>query len=171
MKRADAERERTAVMSRCKRYRFELRRVWGPGNSLVMFVGLNPSTADQTTDDPTVRRWRGFAKAWGHDGMIVVNAHPLRSTDPRALKTHEYRGDEYAYNLKTIARLVAECDRVVCCWGANLPREHERTLVKELRTAAHFHGLELQHLGLTREGQPKHPLYLRGDTQPEVWAP
>ena len=76
---------RSAAFSPCRRYRYCLSRVWNPKLPSVMFVGLNPSTADEQEDDPTVRRCIGFARNWNFGGLILVNLFAYRSTDPADL--------------------------------------------------------------------------------------
>jgi hypothetical protein len=77
--------ESSAVFSTCRRYRYVLRRIWDRSTPPAMFVGLNPSTADEVKDDPTVRRCIGYAKRWGFGGLIMTNIFAFRSTDPNAL--------------------------------------------------------------------------------------
>ena len=75
--------ELSATFSPCRRWRYTLLRRWEPANLIVVaFIGLNPSTADETLDDPTIRRCIGFAKAWGAGGMYMLNLFGWRSTDP-----------------------------------------------------------------------------------------
>src|SRR5262245_38555366 len=77
---------RSAVFSPCRKYRYSLTRIWDAERPNVMFVGLNPSTADDQVDDPTVRRCIGFARKWRFGGMIIVNLFAYRSTDPNRLQ-------------------------------------------------------------------------------------
>ena len=74
----------TALFSGCGQYRYRLTRTWGPA-AHVVFIGLNPSTADAALDDPTIRRCSAFARSWGFDGLIMLNAWAFRSTHPPAL--------------------------------------------------------------------------------------
>lgn len=160
----ERDEDTSAQLSECGRYRFELRRIWGAGAYLVLFVGLNPSTADATADDPTVRRWRGFAKAWGHDGFIVCNAYPLRSTDPRNIGGDSDDDDAWCRNMDAIQHAADEAHRIVCCWGARITPARQRHVLSALRPR------DVYHLGLTKDGFPRHPLYLRADTKPELWT-
>lgn len=156
------------LLSPCGRYRYELSRIWSSERApdLVMFVGLNPSTADGLTDDPTVRRWRAFAKAWGHDGMLVCNAYPLRSTDPRPVAGHEY-GEAWLRNSEAIQGAGLRASRIVACWGTRITPTWQADLLELLRCFAT--GGRVECLGLTKDGYPRHPLYLRADTKPEPW--
>ncbi len=154
---------KSAVLSQCNTYRYELRRTWESGATKVLWVMLNPSTADATVDDPTVRRCMGFARSWGHGGIVVANLYALRSVDPAALMAHsDPVGPE---NNDTLVRLANAPDvgLVMAAWGAHPSAIHR---------ARHVRGLlgDVYHLGLTRYEHPRHPLYVKGDTQP-IWWP
>jgi hypothetical protein len=163
---------RSATYSRCGRERFDLSitfRDVGPW-SLVQFIGLNPSTATEEVDDPTVRRCKDFARRWGFSGMIMTNAFALRSTDPKALYEAKslfpewLRNDEYLRYWALHNRV----DRIVCCWGnhgAYLGRG--KAIVDMMATL----NVPLHCFGLTQQGQPKHPLYLAKATKLEEFAP
>lgn len=133
----------------------------------VLFIGLNPSTADETQDDPTVRRMIGYASRWGYSRLVVCNIFGLRSTNPRAL----YRGDAGEVvgvdNDRHIVANAKAASLIVCAWGA-----HGKYLLRGPLVAARLRsfGLPLHALGLTKERQPRHPLYLRGDLEPEPWG-
>lgn len=142
---------RFAIYSPCKRYRYVLRRVWDGGLPTVLFVALNPSTADHVTDDATVRRCIGFARDWGFGGLVIANLFALRSTDPSALaRAADPIGPE---NDRWLALLSRRVRMTVAAWGVagSLRRRAEEVLPKLVN---------VHHLGLTRDGQPRHPLYL-----------
>lgn len=140
-------------------YRYALWRVWDLAEPLVTFCMLNPSTADEHFLDPTIRRCIAFAKEWGFGGLIVVNAFALRSTDPGAL----YRAQDPigAENDAAILRARDISERVICAWGVHGAFMGRGAGVLELigRERA-------SHLGLTKHGHPKHPLYLARTTKP-----
>lgn len=147
-------------------YRYDLWRAWGSGIQ-VAFIGLNPSTANAYIDDPTIRRCRNFAKAWGYDGFHMLNLFAWRATDPNDLKNaarfgKNVRGPE---NAEHIARVVVDCGKVICAWGSDgaLANADEWLKVEVLPR------VDLWHLGLCKNGQPRHPLYLRKDAKPELW--
>ena len=126
----------------------------------VLFVMLNPSTADHRNDDPTIRRCRGFAKLWDCNGLAVANLYALRSTDPAALWSHpDPVGPDNDDCLWTFAR---EYGDVVCAWGSNARPERAACVVSIMRDA----GARLWCLGTTKNGSPRHPLYVRGDAEP-----
>ena len=127
-----------------------------------LFVMLNPSTATDTVDDPTIRRCSRFAASWGFDRLMVVNLFSLRSTDPRALYVDETaEGDPE--NLTTILTVARDAHLIVCAWGAHGSlRGRAEAVARELRAA----GRQLHVLKLTKDGHPGHPLYLRGDSRP-----
>jgi hypothetical protein len=145
-------------------YRYELRRWWGTG-PLVSFVGLNPSTADASVDDPTIRRCCGFARAWNFDGVIMVNMFGYRATDPRKLLLADFSvGPENDVYLR---RAAEEASRIVVCWGTwggpSGRRDFADPSCREPVVAV-LNGLPMMCLGRTKDGSPRHPLYLRSDT-------
>ena len=133
----------------------------------ILWVMLNPSTADGSEDDPTIRRCLGFAESWGYGAVEVVNLFAARATDPRDLDRFEDpvgpRNDAY---LTAAAR---RASRIVCAWGAHRGTEPERRAVEVTNRI-----VEIDHLwclGLTASGQPRHPLYLSADTLLQPYAP
>lgn len=157
----------TATFSRCGLYRYELRRVWRPEKRTMVFVGLNPSTADESTDDPTIRRILGFADDWGYGTLVMLNVFAFRSTDPKALHDRAARRREVIgpENDATIRSTFAahRRDKLVIGWGA-----HGLLLDRGRDVAAMASSLHARPecLGLTQSGQPKHPLYLAASTKP-----
>lgn len=149
-----------ATWSPCGLYRYTLRRMWGNAErKLVTWILLNPSTADETQDDPTIRRCREFSKSWGFDGLIIVNAYALRSTDPKGLwKVEDPNGPE---NDAAILAACRETSNVVCGWGANLRNDRRDALSKLLRD------IDLSALKVNSNGSPAHPLYQRSDLRPQ----
>lgn len=145
-----------ATFSRDRRYRYRLWRRWDRARPVVVFVMLNPSTADARHDDPTIRRCIGFARRWGYGGIEVVNLFGYRATDPRALRI--VRDPVGPGNWRHIRRALRQAALVILAWGAHA---HGDRLTRVARA---------QCLGLTRAGQPRHPLYLRRDVRPEPYA-
>lgn len=160
---------RAAAISLCGRYRYALWREWGsrPAWSYATFVMLNPSTADAELDDPTIRRCIGFAKAWGLDGLYVVNLYALRATDPRELrKAADPVGPANDERLAQAAHAaLATRTPLVAAWGAHAEPARVEAVLQGTAGAA------WSTLGLTKAGQPRHPLYLRADSRPTPWRP
>lgn len=152
-----------AVYSDCSAYRYRLSRHWGDGPGLL-FVMLNPSTADELRNDPTVERCERRARALGVPGFCVMNLFAFRSTDPRGLRLPaDPVGPENDALLQEAAR---QADTVLCAWGnhgAYLNRAAQVTAV--LQTT----GKPLFHLGLTKAGHPTHPLYRPFAQAPQRW--
>ena len=148
---------RAAVISACRQYRYELRRVWDDSAPLVLFIGLNPSTADDTCDDNTSRVCINYARRWGYGGLLLGNLFAYRSTDPSALYTAQDpvgpENDVYLGTLQSQAQLV------VCAWS-NTGAYRARDLAV-LSTLAAPHCLVK-----LKSGRPGHPLYKRADLQP-----
>lgn len=145
-------------------YRYDLTRQWGDG-PLVLWIMLNPSTADADIDDPTIRRCIGFSQRDGAGGLVVVNRFALRATDPAELrKHHEPVGPD---NRITISRWILDprVTRIVAAWGA-----HRMASRGTIPGAPNARPMPLWCLGFTRAGQPRHPLYVRAD-QPFVALP
>ena len=158
----------TAILSPCGRYRYRLERDLGAlagGLGACAFIMLNPSTADATTDDPTIRRCIGYARAWGFVRLIVGNAYAWRSTDPAGLWTAGPGpvGPDNDQHLEQIAR---DAELVVCAWGANIKPDRAAAARQAIERA----GRQPHALAFTAAGQPRHPLYLRGDLRPQPWS-
>lgn len=189
----------TAVFSDDGLYRYELTRDWGEcygectdadieregghhelcpaamyANTLVWIL-LNPSTADAEQDDPTIRRCIGYSKQWGYAGLVILNLFAFRSTDPKLLGTVDdpVGPDNDAYfemwlNGKT------NPDGPMCAWGAGIDHVKRGHVVGRARARAvkrriASSGRMATCLGTTRQGHPKHPLYLRSDLPWEVF--
>jgi hypothetical protein len=177
-----------ARLSGCGVYRYSLWREWrgthdpknwrwfgakdGAGADLgepktCLFVMLNPSTADGEKDDATIRRCVGFAKAWKFERLEVVNLFAFRATKPRdVLAFQNQRGDIIGWENSTlVARAAREAGMIVCAWGANVNdldpmRDHVETVRGWLGDRPHYA------LGFTKDGHPRHPLYVPLDAQP-----
>lgn len=155
-----------AVISECGLYRYTLRRpseVMFAERGTAAFVMLNPSTADETLDDPTVRRCRAFARSWGCNGLTVMNLYALRSADPAALwRANDPVGPENDRYLREMAR---EYGDIVCAWGANAKQDRVRAFLRMMDGV----NARLWCLGVTKNGAPKHPLYIRADQPLIPW--
>lgn len=147
----------TALLSEDKLYRYQLLRVWDETLPRVLFVMLNPSTADATKDDPTIRRVISFAKSWGYGGVYVGNLFAFRSTDPKGLK---YVKDPIGENnIQHIQAMVGLVDKIIYAWGNN---QKEPKWLSELVPTPYC-------IDISKKGIPKHPLYLKKDTQPKLY--
>lgn len=156
--------DREACISDCGRYRYSLARTWGDGSKCV-FLMLNPSTADAVQDDPTIRRCIRYAQDWGHGMLVVCNLFALRSTDPAAL--YSSNDPIGAHNDRVILNECRTAAIVVAAWGAHGELFKRGTRV---RTSLRQAGISLHALAFTAAGQPRHPLYLRGDLKPVLWS-
>lgn len=154
----------TARVSDCGRYRYELTRIWDREKGVVNWIMLNPSTADATADDPTIRRCIGFADGWGFGGIVVTNLFALRATDPRMLKaSRDPVGRENSKFIYSNAMDAKDGGLIVGAWG-----QHGlyRGRAGEVRQTFLDHKIPMMCLGLSKDGQPKHPLYIAGNTKP-----
>ncbi|MGI9331693.1 MAG: DUF1643 domain-containing protein [Gammaproteobacteria bacterium] len=151
----------SARFSRCRCYRYALWRCWGAGGQ-VLFVMLNPSTADARDDDPTIRRCSALARDWGFGSLAVANLFAFRATRPAVLKRASDpvgpRNDGW------IARLCGEADLVVAAWGNHGAYAGRAARVRSTLSRPH-------HLGLNKTGEPAHPLYRPRHTRPREWEP
>lgn len=152
----------SAVLSKDGMFRYALTRRWGPGATLL-FVMLNPSRADATKDDPTIRRCIGFAKRERFEAIEVVNLFAYRETNPLALTEVWQIGPD---NDRTIREAMARADQVVAAWGAT-PTAIRRTRAAVVRIILDG---KASCFGLTGDRQPKHPLYIKGDAPFSVFA-
>jgi hypothetical protein len=157
-----------AIISDCQRYRYQLTRSWD-GTASLPFVMLNPSTADASNDDPTIRRCMSFAKREGAGGIVVANLFAFRATSPSDMKAAaDPFGPDNELTLRCLARAaVASSKLIVCAWGT-----HGDEFGTNLLAMAIFQqeGAQLVCLGKTKDGHPRHPLYVKGD-QPLVPFP
>ncbi len=149
-------------------YRYHLTRRWGPKIDTVVWVMLNPSTADADVDDPTIRRCISFSAELGADSLRVVNLYAYRATDPKHLLAVE---DPVGPMNNTVIRetlLAARAMRspVIGAWGVNARADR----VSEFVTIADECRVPLHCLGITKSGMPRHPLYVLGSTRPTPWA-
>ena len=141
-----------AIISDCGRYRHELHRMWDEDRPKVLFIMLNPSTADAMNDDATTIRCINFAKKWGYGGLMIGNIYPYRTKSPKELMAWKIFGERYSVYKKNVAHvqdMMNQCDLTVCAWGCNHPGVPEM-----LEYTSDLHYLELCKDGLT----PKHPL-------------
>lgn len=150
-----------AKFSPCRKWRYSLWRTWDHEKPKAVFIGLNPSTADEKKNDPTIRRCIGFTKAWGYGTYIMLNLFGFRATDPKDMKACDEPIGQG--NDKEIIRLCHRADLIVGCWGAHGGYKDRDLEVLELLGNQ---DLELYCLGVTKNGYPKHPLYLSGDEFP-----
>ncbi|MGY0065169.1 DUF1643 domain-containing protein (plasmid) [Streptomyces sp. LZ34] len=148
----------TAVMDKARAYRYLLTRIWDSSRPPMVWIMLNPSTADALEDDATIRRCIGFARRERCGGIAVVNLFALRSTDPRALRDHPDPVGEH--NDVFLRQTTASLGPVVAGWGAGGVLGDRAATVTRSLTAA---GVRLHALGTTSTGQPRHPLYLPGN--------
>jgi hypothetical protein len=152
-----------AVYSDCERYRYVLTRVWGPGPK-ALFVMLNPSTATELQNDPTVERCERRARGLGFGAFRVTNIFAYRATDPRVMRA---AADPVGPgNDAVLLESVPWSDAVLCAWGNHGIHMDRGARVEAMLRQA---GARLSHLGLTGQGQPRHPLYVGYDRQPEPW--
>ena len=150
---------KAAYISECGAYRYWLQRVWDEPKDLLAFVMPNPSTADAELDDPTIRRCVGFAKREGRGGIVVVNLYAGRATQPADLfKMADPKGPNNPDQWMSWLR--HERTKVVCAWGAE-PKAHGQAY--DFHRFARREDVQLWCLGTTKDGHPKHPLYLRND--------
>lgn len=156
-----------AALSADLTYRYGLWRRWGDRPGTLTWVMLNPSTANADLDDPTIRRCRAFTAREGFDGMNVVNLYALRATDPRALSAHpDPVGPENdAWLAGRLAAARSGATKIVCAWGAGA----QTWRANAFRIKASAEGAPLWCLGKTKDGHPRHPLYLKADAPLEVW--
>jgi len=132
-----------------------------------MFIGLNPSTADETNDDPTVRRCINYARDWGYNGLCMTNLFAYRATDPREMMAVD---DPVGWeNDDTLWRVAVEAGIVVCAWGNH--GKHQNRSYEVLALLRVSHGIPVHILRLNKGvwPEPAHPLYLPRNLKPTKW--
>ncbi|WP_276483583.1 DUF1643 domain-containing protein [Paraflavitalea pollutisoli] len=150
-----------AAFSDCRQYRYALWRIWNPDKGLVMFIGLNPSKANETKPDPTITRVIGLAAAWGFGGVAMTNLFGVVSPDPNVLIQHPDPVGDCDRWLPVIA---AKCQRVVFAWGAFKQAKHRVDKVIAMFPDAYC-------LKKTKDGSPWHPLYIPKSNIPFKFKP
>jgi hypothetical protein len=152
-----------AVYSDCETYRYLLTRIWAPGPR-ALFVMLNPSTATEAQNDPTVERCERRARALGFGAFRVTNIFAFRATNPKLMRAvADPVGPD---NDQAILASVEWADTIFCAWGNHGLHMNRGPAVESMLRAK---GARLCHLGLTGQGQPRHPLYVGYDLMPQAW--
>ncbi len=161
-----------AEFSECRRYRYALWRRWDWQGyaKQVMFIGLNPSTADETKNDATIRRCIQFARDWGFCGVIITNAYAWCCTNPKKLKSvSDPIGPD---NDDVINRFQSQAGLIIAAWGTHCPLEREDQICQAIAQGQSDPLTRTLHcLGRTKAGRPRHPLYLPKHSQLEVFWP
>ena len=154
--------DKSAIISVCRKYRYELRRIWNPRRGVVCFIMLNPSTANIDFNDPTIRRCMGFAATWGRGGIIVGNLFAYRTTMPRILRDV---GDPIGpLNDEFLKAMTREAAITVCAWGNHGKYlKRDKTVLQLLSSP--------KCIAVNASGTPKHPLYARGYLEPRPFSP
>ncbi|WP_375688883.1 DUF1643 domain-containing protein [Pseudooceanicola sp. LIPI14-2-Ac024] len=153
-----------ATYSTCETYRYALERSWDPDGPRIAYVMLNPSTASELANDPTVERCERRARAMGYGAFRVVNLFAFRATAPADLRRAE--APEGPGNPGAIAAACDWADMVLAAWGVHgAHRGAGPALAADLAAR----GQAMHHLGLTRDGHPRHPLFVAYSTLPAPW--
>ena len=149
-----------AYLSKCRKYRYSLWRIWDETKAPILFILLNPSTADEAVDDPTIRRCIGFAKEWGAGGIVVVNLFAFRATSPDEMMAVD---DPIGpLNDRTILKVAGAASIAICAWGNSGNHLGRSSSLKRIMVDK---GVELFCLGTNNSGEPKHPLYIKSGTK------
>ncbi|MEL6914882.1 MAG: DUF1643 domain-containing protein [Pseudomonadota bacterium] len=155
----------TAIYSDCERYRYMLTRIWDPGARRALFIMLNPSTATEVQNDPTVERCERRARALGLGAFRVLNIFAWRDTDPKKMRA---AADPVGPgNDAAIAESLPWADQIIAAWGTHGVHLSRGPAVAAMLRAS---GFPVYHLGLSKGGHPKHPLYIPYERQPELWS-
>lgn len=155
---------RSAEFSKCRTWRYSLTRRWNSQKPRAVFVGLNPSTADEKEDDATIRRCVGFAHAWGYGGVVMVNLFAFRSRDPRGLLlAPDPVGPDNDAWIETEA---SDSGIIIAAWGTNGAVMYRAARVLEILSET---GKQIFCLGKTKGGSPRYPLYLPQTAKPEIF--
>jgi len=145
---------KNATFSDCRKYRYALSRTWNGKKKTILFIGLNPSTADEKIDDPTIRRCINYAQNWGYGSLLMVNLFAYRATLPSELKNVKNPiGND---NDLHILELSKKADLTVAAWGNEGFLLNRDKVVKKILP-------NLMCLKINKSGQPAHPLYQKKD--------
>lgn len=155
---------RAAVYSECERYRYRLTVGWADGPQLL-YVMLNPSKATELANDPTIERCERRARRLGYGSFGVVNLFAFRETSPARLK--KARSPLGPDNMSEIAVALSECDHVLAAWGVHGAHRNQGQKLANLLQKTEK---PVFHLGLTKHGHPRHPLYISYETPLRRWS-
>jgi hypothetical protein len=160
-----------ALLSPCRTYRYTLDRVWDDSRPRCAFIGLNPSTADESKLDPTLRRCVRFADGWGYGSFRMLNLFALRSVKPEALLfvRDPVGPDNDKWILRTCREIHDGGGIVICCWGANVRRPALASRPSAVLNIIRSTKARPYLIDKTGDGIPKHPLYLSSDLEPEPY--
>lgn len=156
---------RDAKLSGDRAYRYSLTRSWDPSLPTLVVIGLNPSTADESEDDPTIRKCVKFAKAWGHGALKMLNLYAFRATDPKQLLTAK----DPVGPLNDDEILSITTGRVLAAWGNGAAKLKGPDRGNDLANFLFWRGIDLECLATNAGGGPKHPLYCKDDSKPVPW--
>lgn len=159
-----------AIFSPCRTWRYRLTREWALSGTDLVVIGLNPSTADETNDDPTIRRCIRFAKDWGHARLHMVNLFAFRATKPEDMKAAaDPVGPDTDRHLANLCREAQSYGgQILAAWGTHGSHRGRDAYVASL---LEFRGqIRLLALGSNADGSPKHPLYIKASTRPTAWT-
>lgn len=145
-------------------YRYELRREWMGAGGIVNFIMLNPSTADDIMDDPTIRKCCGFAKRWGYRGIVVTNLFAMRATHPSELLKVSPKVAIGERNDGFLQVHAWASQAIVCAWG-----DSGRWYGRASEVAAALSSFDLGCIGMTHGRQPLHPCRAAYTSAPEVF--
>lgn len=156
----------SAVMSDCQRYRHRLERVWDTSLPTILWIGMNPSTADGLHDDPTCGREVDYSMRWGYGHYLKGNVLDWRATFPKDIPTDPTLAASKA-GRKHLLEMAAESDLIMAAWGKLPPKLVGQT--QEVVTLLHDNNFTLHCLNTNKDGGPTHPLYQKKDLTPKPW--
>ena len=154
----------TAVYSKCEKYRYCLSRTWSKKNQNLLYIMLNPSEATEVKNDPTVQRCQNRAVSMNFSALRVCNLFALRSKDPKLLSVHDQPVG--GFNDYLVADSIKWATQIICAWGAKgCLLNRDKAIISTLKLVRK----PIYNLGLTKLGQPRHPLYVSYQIKPTKW--
>lgn len=154
--------KKTAKISECNNYRYDLFRVWDETKPYLMFIGLNPSTADHEMDDPTIKKCIGFAEKLNFGGICMCNLFAFRATNPNDMMSSQspigIDNDLY------VTMHAEKAGMVIAAWGNTGYYLH-----RDKEVLALLSNVDVFALNINKSGQPQHPLYICSDSEPKPY--
>lgn len=165
--------DREAAFSECEKYRYMLHIKWDATKPSKMFIGLNPSTADERQDDPTVRRCKDYCQRWGYGGLLMTNACAFRATDPKVMLAHDEPigvGNTIAF-LRYLHGIHCDDTPPIAAWGKHLLKVGSGSALYVMNRHSYLvnHYGKLDRLDFNIDNTPKHPLYLKKSLTPKPY--